>query len=162
MTIATGTNAHDRTRRGFLAAAEGGTGADEPRPIASDSAAIICPVLAKRFSGVALIAGERFGKIRTNVEQRESFAGCVRREELRKSGAFDWILLRQQIEQHDADGVDVARGRRRRAEQQLRRHVSGCAARIFGSAVLVREAEIHQENAAVGGSHHILRFDVPV
>ena len=82
--------------------------------------------------------------------------------EFREIRALDRILLRQQIEQHDADGVDVARDRRRLPEHQLRRHVGGCAARIFASTVFVCESEIHQEDPAALLAHHVAGFDVAV
>ena len=86
----------------------------------------------------------------------------MRREERREIGALDRVLLRQQIEQHDADGVDVARNRRRLPEQQLRRHVDGRPARIFAGAVFVREPEIHQQDPAALLAHHVAGFDVAV
>ena len=78
--------------------------AADASPIASDSAAIICPVLAKRFPGDALMrrfddARERFREIGTQVEQRATFAGRVRRAQLREIRALDRISLRQEIEQ---------------------------------------------------------------
>ena len=107
-------------------------------------------------------AGERCGKIGTSVEQRETLAGCVRRAERRQIRALDRVLLRQQIEQHDADGVDVARDRGRLPQQQLRRHVGGRAARIAAAAVFVREPEIHQQDPAALLAHHVAGLDVAV
>ena len=106
-----------------------------PMPIASDSAAIICPVLAKRFSGAALIAvsttrasaSGRSGRTSSSVRRVPDACAARSSCEIR---ALDRVLRRQQVEQHDADGVDVARDRRRLPEQQLRRHVGGRAARI--------------------------------
>ena len=141
----------------------------DPMPIASDSAAIICPAVAKRFRGSALDrrlddAGERARADRAG--RRATFGVCRTRARARSSSKFaalDGVLRRQQIEQQHADRVDVARDRGRLAAQQFRRHVGGRAARESWSvAVFVREPEIHQQDPAALLAHHVAGLDVAV
>ena len=86
----------------------------------------------------------------------------MRCAQLRGIGALDRVLRRQQIEQHDADGVDLARDGRRLPEQQLRGHVSWRAARISVGPMFVRESEIHQQDPAAILAHHVAGLDVAV
>ena len=78
--------------------------------------------------------------------------------------ALDRMASREQVEQQDAEAVDLARRRRRAPLEQLGRHVERRAEQVarrraFGVA---RAAEVHQDDAAADLAHHVVRLDVAV
>ena len=106
--------------------------------------------------------GQRLRQIGPHVEQRAAGALAVRRAELLDVRALDGVAPRQQVEDQHADGVDVARDRRRLSCQELRRHVRGRAARVAVAPALVGEPEIHQQDPAALLAHDVAGLDVAV
>jgi len=77
------------------------------------------PFLGRGADGFFDGTDQRLGKVGTRIEERPPLPGVVGGAKRLDVAALDRVLLRQQVEQRDADGVDVARDRRRLPAQQL-------------------------------------------
>src|SRR5580765_1060538 len=86
----------------------------------------------------------------------------MRRANLPELRSVNGVLSRQQMEEHHADGVDLAGNRRRLALHELRRHVGRRAAWELLDSAFVRESEIHQQNSAALLAHDVAGFDIAV
>ena len=106
--------------------------------------------------------GQRHREIGPHVEDGPARAGGVGRAQFAEIRALDGVSPRQQVEEQDADGVDLAGDRRRPPHQQLRRHVGWRAARIVLDPAFEGESEVHQQDSATLLAHHVARLDVAV
>ena len=105
---------------------------------------------------------QRLRQIGPRVEQGPSGASGVRRAELLEIRALDGVPRRQQVEQQDADGVDVGRDRRRLSAHELGCHVGGRAAGMGKGPAFVGEPEVHQQDPAALLAHDVAGLDVAV
>ncbi len=70
---------------------------------------------------------------------------------------------RDEVEEHDADTVDVALDRRLLAAEDLRRQIERRTNEAAGAGrEVLSGAEVHQDDATAGFAHDVLRLDVAV
>ena len=69
---------------------------------------------------------------------------------------------RHEVEEHDADAVDVALDRRLLAAEDLGRQVERCTNEAAGTGEVFAGTKVHQDDATAGFAHDVLRLDVAV
>src|SRR5205823_3068330 len=75
-----------------------------------------------------------------------------------------WIRAADEMVEQDAETVDVAPNCRSFPPQHFRREIEWRAGQIRRRVVLKlsTSAEVHQQDAPVFGSHHVVRLDIPM
>ncbi len=84
--------------------------------------------------------------------------------DVRQASRTDWIRAGHKMVEKDAETVDIALDSGLPPAQNLRRQVERRSGEIGSRIVreLASRAKVHQHDAPVLGSHHVVRLDVPM
>ena len=125
------------------------------------SAALANLVTRKGRDGALDGGRDGSGEIGTDARQRPRDWGLVRASKLSNVAARDWIRPGQQMEEQDAETVEVALDRRRTAREDFRRQIQRRPGdTLITAELLPARAEVHQHHAAVVREHHVLGLHV--
>ena len=119
----------------------------------------------RRRGGALDDLDDRFRQVRAQVAQPFPRAPPVRFAQGREGRAIDRNRARQEKEQQHAEAVHVARRRRRRSLEQLRRHVERRPREDLGILLGGEDlgtAEVHEDDAPADLAHDVVRLDVAV
>ena len=107
-------------------------------------------------------ADETLGHVGPQVAQRltESSRVCARQLLHRRGG--NGKLAGDEVEEHHADAVEIALDRGFLPAENLRRQIERRSDEAVAAGELLAGAEVHEDDAAAGLAHDVLRLDVAV
>ena len=107
-------------------------------------------------------AHEAFGHVRPQITQRLTTAIRVCPPQLLHRRGDDRKLPGDEVEEHDADAVEIALDRGLLTAEDLGRQIERCPDETAGAGEILARPEVHEDDAPAGLAHDVLRLDVAV
>ena len=107
-------------------------------------------------------AHEVLWHVRPQVTERLTTATSVRLLQLLHRRGDDRVFPGDEVEEHDADAIEIALDRRLLTAEDLGRQIERCPDETAGTGERLAGPEVHEDDAAPGLAHDVLSLDVAV